>query len=58
MPSSEHLHAQRRHPVLSLAGTVTGKTRAQVKDKLDTLKEEIRAGVHTPGHLHHGPVRQ
>lgn len=28
--------------------TVTGKTKTAVKDKLDALQEEIRAGVHTP----------
>lgn len=28
--------------------TVTGKTKAQVKDKLDDLKDEIKAGVRTP----------
>jgi integrase len=28
--------------------TVTGKTRAAVKDKLDDLKDEIKAGIRTP----------
>ena len=40
-----------------LRRTVTGKTKAQVRDKLDTLHDEIKAGHPVPRDLHGGTVR-
>ena len=32
--------------------TVRGKTKTEVKDKLDALHEEIKAGIQTPAERH------
>ena len=41
-----------------LRRTVRGKTKAEVKDKLDELHDEIKAGIHTPATYTVRAVRQ